>query len=143
MPSLNAIVPSNGPGVGCFDPALVLERLRAEYGDDLEFDSRDLLDGHYERVFERAAGIGLPEDSPVLKSAARLARMISPRYQFRLRVDSESFVNGDVDRYSLSVTFESDSEFPATAQVRFQRFLTRLVLGNVMILVRQAEQPTS
>ena len=66
-----APVPWPGLGVGCFDPAMVLHRLEEVFGDALEFDRNDLLEGHYESVVQAAIGLGIPLDRPAVRSAAR------------------------------------------------------------------------
>jgi hypothetical protein len=50
---VGASIPWPSPGVGCFDPAMVLHRLGEAFGDALEFDTNDLFDRPYERVDER------------------------------------------------------------------------------------------
>jgi hypothetical protein len=51
-------------------------------------------------------------ERPVVHSAARQVRELSPRYLFRLRVESGAFVSGTADRDPMPVSCESDAEFP-------------------------------
>ncbi len=114
---IEASVPwCKGPEVGCFDPAIVLHRLGEAFGDELEFDFKDLYDGHYERVVQSANKLGIDLDRPAVLSAARKVRDLSPRYRFRLRVGIDAYVSGTVDRYSVTVLFAEEAEFPEPAR---------------------------
>ena len=83
---VSASVPRSGPGVGCFDPAMVLHRLEEGFGDALECDRNDLLEGQHERVVQAATELGIPPDRPAVRSAGGKVRELGPRYPFRLRV---------------------------------------------------------
>jgi hypothetical protein len=52
-----------------------------------------LFDGHYERVVQHETELGISLDRPAVRSTACTVRELSPRYRFRLRVASGSFVN--------------------------------------------------
>ena len=84
-------------------------------------------------VVQAATELGIPSDRPAVRSAARKVLELSPRYQFRLRVAPGSFVSGTVDRYSITVSFGSESEFPQPARSRFIRFLECLRLGDIRV----------
>ena len=91
----------------------------------------DLLAGVHHRVSRTAAKLGMPADSRPVLSAARVERVVGPRYQFRLRVGPVAFVAGQVDRESVQVGYESEAEFPEPARGRFVAFLRSLRLGRV------------
>jgi hypothetical protein len=130
---VEASIPWPGPGGGCFDPAMVLHRLEEVFGDAFDFDKNDLFEGHYERVVQTATDLGISLDRPVVKSAARKVRELSPRYKFRLRVAPGTFVSSTVDRYSVAVVCDSEDEFPDPHRGQFIRFLQSLSLGAVQI----------
>ena len=130
---IGASIPWPGPGVGCFDPAMVLHRMQDAFGSDLEYEPVDLLDGHYERTIQSAAEIGIGPDSPVVLSAARLVREVSPRYAFRLRIGPSAVVAGQVDRYSIHINFVSEAESLELARRRFVEFLRSLQLGEIKV----------
>lgn len=135
MVSWGASVPWPGPGVGCFDPVMILHRMKEVFGPDLEFDAADLLAGHYERRLQSAAELGIHADSPAVVSAAKLVREVSPRYAFRLRVGSAAFVSGQADRYTLHVVCACEADFPEPARGRFVAFLRSLQFGQVTVEV--------
>jgi hypothetical protein len=103
------------------------------YGTDLDFDANDLFDGHFERIVQSATEVGVSMDSPVVRSAARLVREVSPRYRFRLRVSGDTFVTGQVDRYAILIPSNGKTEFPEPARSRFVEFLRSLSLGSVNV----------
>jgi hypothetical protein len=131
MISWGASVQWPGPGVGCFDPAMVLHRMQEFFGSALDFDGDDLLSGYYERIVSAAADCDVSLDSAVVVSAAKLVREVSPRYIFRLKIGPEAFVAGQVDRYGIAVTCQSDADFPEPIKGQFIQFLTTLKLGEV------------
>jgi hypothetical protein len=130
---VGASIPWPGPGVGCFDPAIVLHRLGETFSDALEFDTNDLFDGHYKRVVQSATELGIELDRPAVRDAARKVRELSPRYRFRLRVSGGAFVSGTVDRYSIWVLCDSEAEFPEPVRGRFVECLRSLRLGEVCV----------
>jgi hypothetical protein len=85
-------MPRRLPNVFCFDPAMVLYTMKEVFGSDLEYDANDLLDCHYERIADSGGQLGIPLTNSVVRSAARLVREVSPRYSFRLRVETGSWV---------------------------------------------------
>jgi hypothetical protein len=105
-----------GQGVGCFDPRWVLRRLEQAFGSDVEYDLIDLLAGTHERVSRTVARLGMPADCLPVQSAADSEQMVSPRYQFRLRVGPAAFVTGRVDRYSVQVVCSREAEFPDSSR---------------------------
>jgi hypothetical protein len=132
-----AAVPWRLPNVFCFDPAMVLFRMEEVFGADLEFDSKDLFDGHYQRMAATATELGIPLTSAVMRSAARLVRQVSPRYHFRLRVGEGLWVQGKVDRASISVLVEENETFPEPMRSRFIEFLRSLHPGEVDVAVSE------
>jgi hypothetical protein len=128
-----ASVPWRLPNVFCFDPAMVLFRMEEAFGGHLEYDGNDLFDGHYERIADTATQLGIPLTSSVVQSAARLVRQVSPRYHFRLRVGEGLWVNGKVDRASISVLVEEHETFPEPMRSCFIDFLRSLRPGEVEV----------
>ncbi len=114
------------PNVFCFDPAMVLFRIKEVFGGDVEYDRNDLFDGHYERIVETATQLEIPLTSLVVVSAARLVRRVSPRYNFRLRVGAELWIRGKVDRRSISILVEEHETFFELMRSRFIDFLHSL-----------------
>jgi hypothetical protein len=135
MVSWNAFVPFPSRNVGCFDPAMILHRMEDFFGSDVEFDRADLLSGHFERTFQTATELGLRPNSPVLASAAKLVREVSPRYEFRLRVGEATHIAEQVDRYQIGVRCEAEADFPLPMRSRFMDFLATLQLGQVIVEV--------
>ena len=119
-----------GSHVGCFDPAMVLHRLGEVFGDDSAFDRNDLVQDHYECAALAATELGIPSDRPAIRSAARKVRELSPRDRLRVRVAPGSFVSGTVDRYSITVSFGGEAEFPEPVRSQFVQFLDRLKAGR-------------
>jgi hypothetical protein len=125
------LVRSERPLVGCFCIVALLHELRKAFGADFECDEADLLAGHGERTARTAAGLGIRPGSPVVLCAARNEVQFGPRYAFRLRVWPGAFVSGTLDRYSVRVECERESDFPEPARGRFLAFLSSLQLGGV------------
>jgi hypothetical protein len=132
-----ASVPWKLPNIFCFDPAMVLLRMEDAFGAEVEYDRNDVFDGHYERCVESATQLGIPLDSSVVRSAARLVRDLSPRYRFRLRTGTSSWVEGKVDRYSITVLVEDDEVLPEPVRIRLIAFLRSLKLGEFEVTVSE------
>ena len=130
---IEASVPWPGAGVGCFDPAEVLHRMREVFGPDLEYELTDRSAIRHEQALQTAAELGMPADSPPILSADRVMRESGPRYEFRLRVGPATFVTGQVDRHSIRVMCGGEAEFPEPARGRFVAWLRSLRLGQVRV----------
>lgn len=129
---IGADVSESDSGVGCFDPEQVLRRLQETFATDVEYDLTDILAGVHERVLRTTAELGMASDNSPVRSAARVERVVRPRYQFRLRVGPGVFIIGHVDRYSVQVACGGEAEFPEPARTRFVAFLRSLRLGRVL-----------
>jgi hypothetical protein len=133
MASWGASVESERPLVGCFCTVALLHELREAFGPDLECDGVDLLAGHANRAAATAAELGIRPDSPAVLTAVRNQVQFGPRHAFRLKVGPGAFVSGTLDRYSVRVVCERESDFPEPARGKFVAFLRSLRLGGVRV----------
>lgn len=111
----------------CFDPRIVLIRLRDEFGRLLESDGEDVSWRDYEhfeaRVTLEGETAGL---AGCLRIAANDARRRGPNYRFCIHWEGVRF-HGNAERYVVRLSSEG-LPIPEELRRRFQRFLESLPL---------------
>jgi hypothetical protein len=115
------------PGAGtstdvacCFDPRVVIARLRDEFAGEVEIDPTD----HGWRDFKNFVRMGNAEGAARIAENDALRR--APNYVFRFHLPEGQEIGGNAERYVVRVT--SDTPIPEPLKTRFLRFLRALPL---------------
>ena len=104
--------------VGCFDPTVVIARLRRAFPDEVEVDPEDQGWKDYKAML-RLGGY-----EPALRTAERDAQRRAPIRLFRFPTGTEQVVYGKAERYHVSIW--SEQPIPEPLKSRFLEFLRGL-----------------
>lgn len=129
------LVKAEFPGAGeatesvcCFDPRIVLSRMRAEFGDRFESDLRDLsrkdVDHFQSRIDQEGETEGLVGCRRVARNDAMRR---GPIFRFTIHWEGELY-GGRVERYLVELQSQ-ERPLPESLWRRFKSFLERLPLA--------------
>lgn len=103
----------------CFDPRIVMFRLRDEFGDLVESEFKDVSWDAHDRFLE----IGAVEGA--IRSARNDGMRRGPNFPFKIRWEGETY-QGNAERYVVRLS--SPKPIPEALRRRFRAFLEKLTI---------------